>query len=484
MKHQLRWITIAVIYASFVQILCRELTGSQSQEDNKITSLPGQPNVSFQQYGGYIAVDESQNRALFYYFVEAESDPDSKPLVFWLNGGPGCSSLGGGGFSENGPFRPTSAGTLLQNDYSWNKEANILYLESPAGVGFSYSKNSSFYDHVNDTITAQDNFIFLQNWLLKFPQYKNRDLYITGESYAGHYVPQFAQLIVQSGLQTNLKGIAIGNPLMEFDTDINSIGDYYRSHGLISDEAFQFLSVTCNISRLQKEQLHGHVSASCQQVELLLSEEIPQDINPYDITADNCLSDSKSPRTKPWNYVFRPTFRYSSSNPKSQKSINHPKVEVDPCLGGEVDDYLNRKDVQEALHAQLVDISNWTGCSVLVRYDLNNVFIPTINVVGSLVESGIRVLIYSGDQDSVIPFIGSRAVVKNLATNLGLNATGYYRAWFENQQIGGWTQTYGGGKLTFATIRGAGHLAPYTSPRRSLAFFKAFISGKPLPEAY
>lgn len=116
-------------------------------------SLPGQPPVSFQQYSGYVTVDENQDRTLFYYFVEAESDPASKPLVLWLNGGPGCSSFGIGAFSENGPFRPRGGGLLVRNDYSWNKEANMLYLESPAGVGFSYSAKQSFYALLNDTIT-------------------------------------------------------------------------------------------------------------------------------------------------------------------------------------------------------------------------------------------------------------------------------------------------------------------------------------------
>uniref|UniRef100_B9IHP1 Uncharacterized protein n=1 Tax=Populus trichocarpa TaxID=3694 RepID=B9IHP1_POPTR len=72
------WIIMVVISATFMQI-CRAV-------DDKLLSLPGQPRVSFQQYAGYVTVDENQDRALFYYFVEAESDPASKPLVLWLNG--------------------------------------------------------------------------------------------------------------------------------------------------------------------------------------------------------------------------------------------------------------------------------------------------------------------------------------------------------------------------------------------------------------
>ncbi|CAI0463705.1 unnamed protein product [Linum tenue] len=132
-------------------------------ELDRVVQLPGQPPKS-----------------LFYYFAEAEFDPFSKPLVLWLNGGPGCSSLGVGAFSENGPFRPNGQ-VLIRNEHSWNTEANMLYLEAPIGVGFPYAADSSAYDGVTDLITARDNLAFLQKWFLKFPQYKNRSLFITGE---------------------------------------------------------------------------------------------------------------------------------------------------------------------------------------------------------------------------------------------------------------------------------------------------------------
>lgn len=167
---------------SILVIICALLisasaSASSQNEGDKIASFPGQPAVNFRQYSGYISVDEKQQRWYFYYFVEAETEPASKPLVLWLNGGPGCSSIGAGAFSEHGPFQP-SGNVLLKNDYSWNKGlpflfhsilfiihkyntcinftvANMLYLESPAGVGFSYSANKSFYESANDEITGK-----------------------------------------------------------------------------------------------------------------------------------------------------------------------------------------------------------------------------------------------------------------------------------------------------------------------------------------
>ncbi|KAH1069700.1 hypothetical protein GLYMA_03G125600v4 [Glycine max] len=394
-------------------------------EADKITNLPGQPHVKFQQYSGYITVDDQNQRALFYYFVEAEKHPTSKPVVLWLNGGPGCSSIGVGALVEHGPFKPGDNNVLVKNHYSWNKVANVLYLESPAGVGFSYSSNTSFYTLVTDEITARDNLIFLQRWFTEFPEYSKNDFFITGESYAGHYAPQLAQLIVQTKTNFNLKGVAIGNPLMEFDTDLNSKAEFFWSHGLISDSTYDLFTRVCNYSTIRRQTIQANQQA----------------------------------------YVL-------NQMQETQK--------IDVCVDDKAVTYLNRKDVQKALHAKLVEVSKWSACSRVLHYDRRNLEIPTVSILGSLVNSNIRVLVYSGDQDSVIPLLGSRSLVNGLAKELGLNTTVAYRAWFERKQVAGWTQVYGE-LLSYATIRGASHEAPFTQPQRSLVLLKAFLEGKPLP---
>ncbi|XP_075658847.1 serine carboxypeptidase-like 42 [Castanea sativa] len=114
--------------------------------EDLVVKLPGQPKVEFRQYAGYVDVDVKAGRSLFYYFVEAESQPDKKPLALWLNGGPGCSSIGGGAFTELGPFYPRGDGrSLRKNSMSWSRASNLLFVESPAGVGWSYSNTSSDY---------------------------------------------------------------------------------------------------------------------------------------------------------------------------------------------------------------------------------------------------------------------------------------------------------------------------------------------------
>ncbi|KAI4963233.1 hypothetical protein ZWY2020_016939 [Hordeum vulgare] len=371
----------------------------------RITRLPGQPEVDFGQYSGYIEVDGKGSRALFYYFVEAELDPATKPLMLWLNGGPGCSSLGVGAFSENGPFRP-SGQALVRNEYSWNKEANVIYLETPAGVGFSYSADAAYYQGVNDNMTAMDNMVFIQRWLEKFPQYKGRELYISGESYAGHYIPQLAEVMVEFNKKDNifnLKGLALGNPVLNFTTDFNSRAEYFWSHGLIQTRHTGFSSY-----------YGGSLSPLSCEVMNQVTRETSRFVDKYDVTLDVCLSSVLSQ-----SMILSP-----------HKRVGH---RIGVCVEDEAVNYLNRKDVRK--HS-------------------------TINIVGSLVKSGIRVLVYSGDQDSVIPLTGSRTLVQNLAHDIGLKTSIPYRVWFEGKQVGGWTQV-SGDKLSFATIRGASHEAPF-----------------------
>ncbi|KAF2288361.1 hypothetical protein GH714_007051 [Hevea brasiliensis] len=371
---------------------------------DRIVQLPGQPQVGFQQYSGYVTVDEKNQKALFYYFAEAETDPASKPLVLWLNGGPGCSSLGVGAFSENGPFRP-SGEVLIKNQYSWNTEANMLYLESPIGVGFSYSTDTSSYE-----------------LLMTRPQ--------------------------------------IGNPVLEFATDFNSRAEFFWSHGLISDTTYKMFTSVCNYSRYVSEYYRGSVSPICSRVMGQVSRETSRFVDKYDVTLDVCISSLLS----------------------QSKALSPQQVadNIDVCVEDETVNYLNRLDVQMTLHALLVGVQRWTVCSNVLGYELLDLEIPTIPIVGRLIKAGIPVLWRSR---FCHPLTGSRTLIHQLAEELGLKTSVPYRVWFEGQQVGGWTQVYGN-ILSFATIRGASHEAPFSQPERSLVLFKAFLEGRPLPEAF
>ncbi|XP_031270975.1 serine carboxypeptidase-like 40 isoform X2 [Pistacia vera] len=421
-------------------------TQDGSMELDKITTLPGQPNgINFSQYSGYVTVDPQAGRALFYYFVESPQNSSTKPLVLWLNGGPGCSSFGYGAMTELGPFRVNSDGkTLFQNDYAWHNVANVIFLESPAGVGFSYSNTSSDYDHSGDNTTAVDAYTFLVNWLERFPQYKTRDFFITGESYAGHYVPQLANTILLHNKylnQTviNLKGIAIGNGVLNYHTDVMGEIDYLWTHALMSDESYKGIYKYCDF-------VNRNFSEKCVDVYETGLNAIG-DIDPYNIYAPLCHD-------------------VEPNNAQKKNSIGSVR-NFDPCSDNYVKSYLNIPEVQAALHAKN---TKWQGCSYLIT-SWNDTTLTVVPLIKNIMASGVRVWIYSGDIDSVVPVTSSRYSISTL--NLPIKAAWY--PWYTNEEVAGYVEAYDG--LTFVTVRGAGHLVPSYQPERALTMISSFLNG-------
>ncbi|KAK4285455.1 hypothetical protein QN277_002150 [Acacia crassicarpa] len=430
------------------------------KEKDRIERLPGQPEgVSFSQYGGYVTVDKTAGRALYYYFVEAQQSHHTHklPLLLWLNGGPGCSSLGYGAMQELGPFRVNSDGKTLQtNKYSWNHAANVLFLESPAGVGFSYSNKTSDYDKNGDRKTATDNYVFLRNWLGRFAEYKTYDLYIAGESYAGHYVPQLAHTILHhnnhpnSTFFINLKGILIGNAVINDDTDNRGRWEFLASHAIISDKAAHAVAKLC-VSFSSSSRDDQNIDNECRKA----ADEIEADtesINIYNIYAPQCQDSNLTSIPKP------------------------PSKVADPCIDYYVDAYMNRVEVQEALHANVTKLSHeWGLCSnVITKWvDSSSTVLPLLS---EFLNRSLRVWIFSGDIDGMVPVTSTKYSIDKL--NLTHEAT--WSPWFVNGEVGGYSEIYKEG-LTFATVRGAGHEVPSYQPARALALVTHFLKGVPLP---
>ena len=164
---------------------------SADMDDDFIDALPNVAPLRSRQYSGFLGLHgTNEGSAIHYWHVEAENvDPDDAPLVIWLTGGPGGSSLGAA-LTEHGPLILNRTGyNLIHNPYGWSGPANMLFLESPPGVGFSYCSeqlgDSSVICKASDDSAAEANLDALRAFLIRFPQYLGRDLLITGESYAG-----------------------------------------------------------------------------------------------------------------------------------------------------------------------------------------------------------------------------------------------------------------------------------------------------------
>ncbi|KAI3715027.1 hypothetical protein L6452_21992 [Arctium lappa] len=446
------------IFTNTVSLLTKE------QEKDRIKALPGQPEVAFSQFSGYVTVHKKHGRALFYWLTEAAThNPQENPLVLWLNGGPGCSSIAYGASEEIGPFRINkTASSLYLNKYSWNKEANILFLESPAGVGFSYTNKSSDLRDSGDKRTARDALIFLKRWMSRFPQYKYRDFYLSGESYAGHYVPQLAKKIHDynknhSNPFINLKGFIVGNAVTDYKYDNIGTVAYWWSHSIISDSTYKWIMSSCKFTSAK-----------------------------YPKKCDDAINYA-------WNHEFGEIDQYSIYTPSCNKSSSNLTTTIissrlkntlvrisgyDPCIENNAEKYYNRPDVQHAMHANFTGISyKWTACSDELLDNWKDSEFSMLPTYKKLIAAGYRIWMFSGDTDSVVPVTATRFSLSHL--NLTVKTRWY--PWYLNGEVGGWTEAYDG--LTFATVRGAGHEVPLLQPRRGFLLFQSFLAGKNLPRS-
>lgn len=166
----------------------------------------------------------------------------------------------------------------------------------------------------------------------------------------------------------------LGNPVLEYATDFNSRAEFFWSHGLISDTTYRSFTSVCNYSRYVSEYYRGSVSPICSRVMSLVTTETSKFVDKYDVTLDVCISSvlSQSKRLSP---------QVSLSNPFSTISIRqiylicfslflmfHCELQqvpetIDVCVEDETVNYLNRRDVQKALHARLVGVRRWLVCS-------------------------------------------------------------------------------------------------------------------------
>ncbi|KAJ4751100.1 Carboxypeptidase [Rhynchospora pubera] len=444
-----------------VLVLAVLLSGGKSdQESDRIWQLPGQPaNVGFSQYSGYVTVDPRHGRALFYWLVEAvpSAGPDNAPLILWLNGGPGCSSIGYGASEEIGPFRIQADGhTLYLNPHSWNNVANLLFLESPAGVGFSYSNTSLDLFTAGDQRTAMDAYAFLENWFERFPKYKYREFYIAGESYAGHYVPQLAQFIYRrnKGIQTpiiNLKGFMVGNAVTDDYHDYIGTFEYWWTHGLISDSTYHNLRATCVLESSE------HPSIECVR-NLNIANEEEGNIDPYSIY------------TRPCNNTAALKLGINGRYPWMSRAY-------DPCTERYAKTYYNLPEVQRALHANVTSIKYaWDTCSNIVGTYWADSPRSMLPIYQELIAAGLRIWVFSGDTDAVVPVTATRYSIDALKLPTLVN----WHPWYDNGKVGGWSQIYKG--LTFVTLTGAGHEVPLHQPRQALILFRHFLKNKPMPQ--
>lgn len=451
-------------------LLSATAVSAQGNTRTKLGLLPGLSHLpSFNQWTGYVNVRPSSGRHLFYWFVESQRNPAHDPVVLWLTGGPGCSSIFAL-LTENGPFRvEDDAFTLRKHLQSWNTVANIIYVESPSGVGFSYADDGNYTTGDNDA--AEDNFQFVLGFFKLFPEFVRNPFFVAGESYAGHYVPQLAEKLFErpEGKAVNLQGFMAGNPSTDWTIEPDAYWAFMAYHALMSTSDWKEAQHVCRNN-------FTHPTSACTTTLDRIRSAFNR-VNPYNIYAP-CIGPSDPAGGC---LTQQMALAFAARPERSQRSSSSDLYSVGsqtfiPCINVSApQQYMQRPDVQRALGVSPKSQKfEWTACSAHLNY--TQYAISVLPIYAKLWRS-MRVLVYSGDVDSCVPYLGTEACMDAL----GLPVVEPWRAWIVDGQVAGYVKVLGGRaggpSLTYATVKEAGHMVPTYKPDEALALFLSFING-------
>jgi carboxypeptidase C (cathepsin A) len=410
---------------------------------------------------------------MHYWFVESMNDPVNDPIAFWTNGGPGCSGLLGF-MTEQGPFKPNKDMSLSFNEYAWNKVSNMVFIESPAGVGFSKSTNPTEDLVTGDQQTAEDNYNLIQAFMERFPEYSSNALYISSESYGGHYMPTLAKEIVDMNAADNgkpvlnFKGFAVGNPYTDEYSGTGAMLDTFWGHQLIAKPTYDDYAAKCVNS------LRPNI-ADCLQLQIEMNEQIGS-LNVYALDYPVCIEDSKLSYKTNAQRTWMLNTLFSHVSEEDRKRLGVPsKEEYEPCEEDYTETYLNLDSVKSAIHVD-TDIK-WEPCSYKVQYNMSDSAISTAPIYNYLVDGGfgLDILVFSGDDDSVCATIGTQ----NWIWDLGYEVAGkQWKTYYVADQTAGYLTQWKNTKLGFLTIHGAGHEVPAYKPEVALDMWTRYLNGE------
>ncbi|PNH08557.1 Serine carboxypeptidase 1 [Tetrabaena socialis] len=453
--------------------------GSEPDEICSLPGLEGAPHVRLR--SGYITVSEVSDRQLWYLVAdqeqqqqqqqqpsrESEDDEyeDDTPVLLWLTGGPGCSSLDAFIY-EHGPFKLAFKGgpagqqrqvELTPNPFSWTKVATVIYVDSPAGAGMSYSGRPDVDYHTNDEYTIAD-------------------------------------------LITFLKGYAVGNPVTDDNVDGNAQLHFAADMGYLDPPTWADIRAACPGDVFW----NATPGSECWDAQAPVKDAL-WDLNWYDVL-DTCARDpeeddlasrgvaaaSSAARRSFWPFTVRlagagegaapqAAARAEAAGRSGGRKLWGPWLRhVAPCLDRTVAlDWLNREDVRSALHAAPASvIGGWQPCSDELYYRLDTAELVPMHE--RLVAAGLRVMVYSGDHDMVVPHTGTRAWLYGMAAKRLGGPEGPLRAWLMDGQVAGFTTRFRRGGLLFATVKGAGHMVPQSKPAQALHLLGTFLQNREL----
>jgi len=396
-------------------------------------------------HAGYFRIEHTHAAKMFYFFFESRGSKADDPVVLWMTGGPGCSSELAV-FYENGPFKITDNLTLAWNEYGWDKASNLIFVDQPTGTGFSYSTDVRDLRH-DEKGVSNDMYDFLQAFFKEHPEYAKNDFFITGESYAGHYIPAVTSRVHQGnkdneGLPINLKGFAIGNGLTDPAIQYKAYTDYALEMGLIGEDDYNRINKIYPACELSIKLCGTKGTVSCFASYLV------------------CTS------------IFNSIMALAGN-------INYYDVRKE-CNGGlcydfsNMENYLNQGSVRDALG---VGSRKFVSCSPLVYEAMLTDWMRNMEVgIPTLLDDGVKLLVYAGEYDLICNWLGNSRWVNSMdwsgSENFKQAST---KSFLVDDKEAGLITSYG--SLSFLKVHDAGHMVPMDQPKAALEMLKRWTQG-------
>ena len=470
-----------------------------TKDDDKVTLLELYPDFTdkFEMYSGYLDIGNT-SKSLHYMFVTSQNDAETDPLLIWFNGGPGCSSMLGF-MQEHGPYVIENNSTdFVVNNYSWNTNASVLYIEQPAGVGYSYCDPKIAEDCTfTDMSASNDTIVALVEWFARFPDFMKNELHVSGESYGGIYVPYLVMQINEFNKnnatkddEINLKSMIVGNGVTNwtYDTMPATVTElYWRS--LISQQLHDNITAAkCDYSMVE---FGGVISSDCMTY-LNKFNGLIDKVNIYNIYG-TCWNANITPGVHDHHNVLsaynsdsnlavkmvdgelKTHKRFSSSReytPWTYRKGDSPN-ELPPCtFGGPLITWANNDKVREQLHIPS-KVQPWDLCTSAPTWNYTMQFEGS-QWIWEKLKGEYRFLKYSGDQDASVPTLGTLGWIEAL----NWDVTDAWRTWMQDGQVAGYVEVRDG--LTFASVHGAGHMVPQDQRERAHYLINNWLQDKKL----
>ncbi|WOL09852.1 hypothetical protein Cni_G18605 [Canna indica] len=396
-------------------------------------------------HAGYYSLPHTHDARMFYFFFESRHSTKD-PVVIWLTGGPGCSSELAV-FYENGPFTISNNMSLVWNQFGWDQASNLIYVDQPTGTGFSYSSDKRDIRH-DETGVSDDLYDFLQAFFAEHSELAKNDFYITGESYAGHYIPAFASRVHQGnknkeGIHINLKGFAIGNGLTDPAIQYKAYTDYALDMGIIKESDYKRINKIYPTCELAIKLCGTSGTVSCLASYLVCNTifssimKIAGNINYYDI------------RTQ-----CEGSLCYDFSN---------------------MEKFLNLASVRETLGVGNIE---FVSCSPTVYQAMLTDWMRNLEVgIPALLEDGIKLLVYAGEYDLICNWLGNSRWVHAMewSGQSGFVSSSETPFMVDGSEAG---LLKSHGPLSFLKVHDAGHMVPMDQPKAALEMLKRWTEGK------